>query len=180
MDSLPDEVLLMIFELMPAHEVRNKALSDLICDLPQLIEELVLSASWFSDEHIPMLRERLPKLYTLELWRCRASADGLMELVMSLPALVEFDTDMMLGADNVQILSIHPSLQRVRCCLDPMCTDVNSRGQKLKFMAADAIYRNAFLRGDGEGYRADLFYYWTQRVPLETPTNPTNSILLDR
>ncbi|CAK1590091.1 unnamed protein product [Parnassius mnemosyne] len=150
-----------------ARMVRNRALAALIHGLPQTIEELVLSASWFSDEHIPVLIEKLPGLRVLELWRCRASADGLTELVNSLPILEQFDTDMMLGSHNEHIIAVHPSLKIVRCRLDTSAK-TKSKNEQVKYLAADTKYLNAVLRGDGEGYRADLFYYWTQRVPLET------------
>lgn len=139
-------------------------MSALISELPRSIEELVLSSSWFGDMHIVGLADRLPNLQMLELWRCRASADGLTKLAMSLQSLLQFDTDMMLGAHNEQILLKHPSLQRVCCCLDPKCGHRKSRVENIKFIAADGIYSIAILRGDGEGYRADLFYYWTQNT----------------
>lgn len=150
-----------------ARMLRPRALAALLRCLPPGVAELALSSSWFGDEHAPLLAARLPALRVLELWRCPLSAEGAAGLVAALPELRDFDSDVALEPVHVSAVSAHPSLVRLRALLPPTW-GVPRDG--LCVRAADARLGRRFLRGGGEGYRAELFYFWSR--DLELPPRP--------
>lgn len=169
-----------------ARMLRPRALTTLIDHLPLLIEELVLSATWFGAVHVMPLVTRLPALRLLELWRCDLTSDHILMLADALPELRNLDVDTPLPDQAVNTLFGHPSLRDLRClfdnkesvdekpCQSYTMEDVSS-GRVLRVKAADARYPRRFLRGGGEGYRAALFYYCSQErelTPLPVNLHP--------
>lgn len=155
---------LRVLHATGARMLRPRALAALLRRLPPRLEELSLSSSWFGDEHAPLLAERLPGLRVLELWRCPLSAEGAVRLVADLPALRDFDSDVALTPPQLSALSAHPTLARLRARLPPTCPRAG-----LSLRAADARVGRRFLRGGGEGFRSELFYFWTRDLELPPP-----------
>lgn len=168
-----------------ARMVRTRCLSTFLDRIPQNVEELVLSMSWFGDEHIAPLIHRLPSLRVLELWKCRLTARGAITLAETLTSLRFLDLDIMLTNGQIRKLDKHPSLLFVRCLTEfsvqnnpDLATEVQSKRNvekpvtnNIKVIATDERYPFKYFRGGGEGYRASLYYYWTQDVALKPITN---------
>lgn len=158
--------LLRSLHVTGARMLRPRALAALLRCLPPSIVELSLSSSWFGDEHAPLLAARLPALRVLELWRCPLSAEGAACLVASLAELRDFDSDVALAPVHLTALASHARLVRLRALLPAAA----SPRAGLRLRAAGARIGRRFLRSGGEGFRAELFYYWSR--DLELPPLP--------
>ncbi|CAH0713380.1 unnamed protein product, partial [Brenthis ino] len=161
--------------LTGARLLRSSGILELINCLHPLIEDLNLSYSDFGDEHCTALALRLPRLTTLELWRCGAGRGGaglgsvglcgaaLLRLVQEARRMRALDTDVHFDALQLQALGDHSALGKLRCRWDGPNPLV---GSKLKMTSALKVYSKEYLRGDGEGPSAELYYYWTRGVDL--------------
>lgn len=140
------------------------------------VRSLVLSSTWLSDEHCAVLRGRR-ELRALEAWRTRLTPGGVARLVAALPGLRELDVDVELPVELYPELWQHAALQRLRCRIED-CEE--PAGTKVLFPRGDGVTR----RGDGEGYSADVFYYWQlqdELLPLHVPWRmPLYVFLFDR
>lgn len=152
-----------------ARMLRPRALAALVRALPPRVVELTLSSSWFSDEHAPLLAARLPALRVLELWRCPLSADGALRLVAALAELRDFDSDVALQSAHLSALRSHANLVRLRALLPPQWLHPRAG---LRVRQADARVPRRFARGGGEGFRAELFYFWSRDLELPPPRAP--------
>ncbi|CAH0402957.1 unnamed protein product [Chilo suppressalis] len=170
--------LLRRLHVTGARMVRAKGLNAFLLRLPPQLEELVLSVSAFSDKHISAL-ENLTKLRVLELWRCRLSGEGVLALARTVLSLCILDLDILLTNKQIQELDKHPNLLNLRCLTD--CSskyvwppvevsktneDQEVKTQKLNVLNTNEVYSHKYFRGNGEGYRGSLFYYWTQKMHL--------------
>ncbi|XP_026750780.2 F-box/LRR-repeat protein 7-like [Galleria mellonella] len=174
-----------------ARMVRTRALSVFIDQLPPHVEELCLSATWFGDDHALPLARRLPGLKVLELWRCRLTSCNILEMARALPTLYSLDLDISLTDIELLLLSDHPTITDIRCLTERrfslysdeardsysivMEGSQGAGGRRVvRVSSAQARLARKYVRGGGEGYRATLFYYWTQDreldpLPLKQP-----------
>lgn len=168
-----------------ARMVRTRSLATFVDRIPQHVEELNLSMTWFGDEHVATLIHRLPRLRVLELWKCRITPRGVLKLAENLEHLTFLDLDIILTNEQVLELDRHPSLLFLRCLTEyyvrnnpymPL-TEESTRNvqevvtKKIKVIGTCARYPFKYFRPCSEGYRAALFYYWMQDVHLQPLPN---------
>lgn len=159
-----------------ARMLRPRALAELLRQMPPGLHELALSASWFGDEHAPLLAARVPALRSLELWRCPLSAAGAVGLVAALAELRDFDSDVQLAAAHVSALAAHAGLQRLRALLPP---SGGALRPGLRVRAADARLCRRYLRGGGEGFRAEIFYFLSRNLELPELSHDAPPLLFE-
>ncbi|XP_038215646.1 uncharacterized protein LOC119835089 isoform X2 [Zerene cesonia] len=95
--------------------LRPTALARGIRQLSHSLVELNLSATPFSELHIPVLVTTVPRLRRLELWSCGLTPEGVLQLAAGLAQLVDLDTDVTLSRDHLARLAEHPALKELRC-----------------------------------------------------------------
>lgn len=169
-----------------ARLVRRRALADMLELLPENLTELALSNGWFGDEHVPIVAKSAPELRVLELWYCKLTPAGAEKLAAGLPKLEMLDLDLTVPKRLLRSMARHPTLQLVRCVPDNAGRDPERYMENhpiwevdgLRLFATHAPYARKYFRSGGEGFRCELFYYWTQDVPLE-PLEPFNYPALD-
>ncbi|XP_059045952.1 F-box/LRR-repeat protein 7-like [Achroia grisella] len=155
-----------------ARMLRSGALHAFVRSLPPALEDLCLSAGRFEDEHAPPLARRLPGLKAFELWRCEVTSHNILKMVREMPALRTLDLDIVLSEVELASLTKHPSLSYVRYLFKKRSSEVELKEVYMNRRCGGESYqpylRGLPQRGGGEGYRASLFYYWTQdrRLPV--------------
>ncbi|KAJ0173387.1 hypothetical protein K1T71_011563 [Dendrolimus kikuchii] len=129
------------------------------------ITELVLSASWFGDEHIPVLVAKKLPLQTLELWKY-----------------------LNLSPSQINELQTHSSLEMLRCLNEKISSENTNNKESWKsdhdlvlrrtihIIPSDARFPRKYFRSGSEGFRGSLFYFWTRSkelVPLAAGARPS-------
>ncbi|XP_049879699.1 uncharacterized protein LOC126376415 [Pectinophora gossypiella] len=165
---------LRVLHLTGARMLRPTPLQEFLRSLPPRLEELVLSAGWFGDEHVPALAASASELRVLELWRCPLSAAGVCAAAAALPRLWELDVDTELGAEELRRLAAHGALARLRCrAAAGGGAAVGAGAAPWALAPAAARYGRGALRGGGEGWRSELFYHWSSSLrPLPERAPP--------
>ncbi|CAB3255621.1 unnamed protein product [Arctia plantaginis] len=155
--------------------VRRHALADMLELLPENLNELVLSNSWFGDEHVRIVAKSARELRVVELWCCKLTAAGAKKLACALPKLEQLDLDLTMPKRFLQAMARHSSLRFVRCVPDKAGRHPEQYMQDhpiwevdgLRIFATYALYNHKYFRTGDEGFRSVLFYYWMQDVPPE-------------